>query len=355
MTNQHESFPDLMHEDSFEVVMRGYNRRQVHDYMNRNRNQIRDLEERLARAIEQAERGRIELAEVRRRLSDAPQDYDELGQRLSQILKLGEEEAASKRQVADAEASKLREDAAEEAQRMVSAALERAEGIMNAAQQEAERRVAEATAAAEQMLAQAGGDAEETLNAARAESEETLRGARAEADRMVVSARNEAERTIESARTEAESTVSSANAEAHATLAAAQQRSTILDETTGRRVTYLTDTHREVMRRLNEMGAVLGDLLHRENAAGALIDEASVLPLFPVQSASVPVPVEAAPAGEVAGPDVESDVESDVEAVRVIVDDEVEEGGDHRTEIFDDTDVSLGRAAKEDDEYAARK
>ena len=24
MTNQHESFPDLMHEDSFEVVMRGY-------------------------------------------------------------------------------------------------------------------------------------------------------------------------------------------------------------------------------------------------------------------------------------------------------------------------------------------
>ncbi|MEU8383163.1 hypothetical protein AB0C32_28745, partial [Streptosporangium sp. NPDC048865] len=92
MTNQHESFPDLMHEDSFEVVMRGYSRRQVHDYMDRHRHQIRDLEERLGRAIDQAEQGRIELAEARRRLSDAPQDYDELGQRLSQILKLGEEE-----------------------------------------------------------------------------------------------------------------------------------------------------------------------------------------------------------------------------------------------------------------------
>ncbi|MER5318112.1 hypothetical protein [Streptosporangium roseum] len=385
MTNQHESFPDLMHEDSFEVVMRGYNRRQVHDYMNRNRHQIRDLEERLARAIEQAERGRIELSEARRRLSDAPQGYDELGQRLSQILKLGEEEAASKKQVADAEASKLREDASEEAHRLVNSALERAEGIMNAAQQEAERRVAEATAAAEHMLAQAGGDAEETLNAARTESEETLRGARAEADRMVTSARSEAERTIESARAEAESTlgsaraeaestVSSAAAEAHAMLTAAQQRSTVLDETTGRRVSYLTDTHREVMRRLNEMGAVLGDLIHRENAAGALIDESSVLPQFPVQTATVAVPADGAPAevtvvsghgpehgaDQEPGPEAEADVESDVEAVRVIVDDEHEGRDDHfdddrRAETFDDTDVHLGRAVKENDEYAARK
>ncbi|WP_436762600.1 hypothetical protein [Streptosporangium sp. V21-05] len=420
MTNQHESFPDLMHEDSFEVVMRGYSRRQVHDYMDRHRHQIRDLEERLGRAIDQAEQGRIELVEARKRISDAPQDYDELGQRLSQILKLGEEEAASKKQVAEAESIKLRDDTVAEAERLITSARDRAEGILNAAQQEAERRVAEATAAAEQMLAQAGNDAEETLNAARAESEETLRGARTEADRMVTSARSEAERTVQEARAEADSTLSAASAEAeatvlaantdaHSTLSTAQQRAAALDETTGRRVVYLTDTHHEVMRRLHEMGAVLGDLLHREGTSGPLVDEASVLPPARVQpalpapvagpdpdhvpdSASTSAPAEApddvqgatgaadtvtpdgaeAPSGQAghapqAGPedtrDADFDSSSDLESVRVIVDDEVpargagERRGDRsdeaRVEVYDDTaglgaddtDTDLGPAA----------
>ncbi|GGK98407.1 hypothetical protein Ppa06_57000 [Planomonospora parontospora subsp. parontospora] len=398
MTNQHESFPDLMHEDSFEVVMRGYSRRQVHDYMIRTRNQIRDLEERVARAIDQAEQSRLELADARRRLSDAPQDYDELGQRLSQILKLGEEEAAAKREVADTEANRLRDEAAAEAERLVGSARERAEGILTAAQQEAERRVAEATATAEQLLAQAGGDAEETLGAARAEAEETLTRARSEAERMIGSARHEAERTLESARaeaeetltrarSEAESTVSSANAEAHSTLSSAQQRAAVLDESTGRRVAYLTDTHREVMRRLNEMGTVLGDLLHRESSAGPLIDEAAVLP---PAAAAQPLPVpgvlvasgapsrhgrgdEAPGTGPETGSGTEagadsgtdpgtasgSDPEIDVEAVRVIVQDEDEDeqgpAGGRRVVVSDDTVLGIGPARGGDGELATRK
>ncbi|MER6824545.1 hypothetical protein ABT352_00950 [Streptosporangium sp. NPDC000563] len=423
MTNQHESFPDLMHEDSFEVVMRGYSRRQVHDYMDRHRHQIRDLEERLGRAIDQAEQSRIELAEARKRLSDAPQDYDELGQRLSQILKLGEEEATSKKQVAEAEAIKLRDDAAMEAERLITSAQDRAEGILNAAQQEAERRVAEATAAAEQMLSQAGNDAEETLNAARAESEDTLRSARTEADRMVTSARNEAERTVQEARAEADSTLSAARAEAeatvlaanndaHSTLSAAQQRAAALDETTGRRVVYLTDTHHEVMRRLHEMGTVLGDLLHRESSAGPLIDESSVLPPARVQPAlaapatgpdavsgaapeETPDDVHGTPgaADAVASSDAEASPgqagptgsgdasmggrnagfdSPDLESVRVIVDDDTVGGADERrgkdedraeetrVEVYDDTDLAgdtdLGPAAekagKDEDKYA---
>ncbi|MFC6081153.1 hypothetical protein [Sphaerisporangium aureirubrum] len=283
MTNQHDSFPDMMHEDlGFEVVMRGYSRRQVHDHMTRMRNQIRDLEERLARAIDQAEQGRVELAEARRRLAEAPQDYDEIGERLSAILKLGEEEARAKRQAADNDAAKVRDDASAEAER-----------ILTAAQAEAERRVHEATTSAERLLAQAGSDAEETLGAARSESEDTLRNARAEADRTLTSAQRDAERlvtdanaeaeaTLGSARSEAESTLKTAKAEAGDTLGSAQRRASSLDEHTGRRVTFLTDTHTEVMRRLNEMGIVLTDLLKRENTAGPLIDEASVLPPRPV-------------------------------------------------------------------------
>jgi cell division septum initiation protein DivIVA len=304
MTNQHESIPDLMHDEPFEVVMRGFSRRQVRDYMIRSTNQIRDLEERLARAIDQAEQGRIELAEARRRLAEAPQDYDELGQRLSQILKLGEEEAAAKREVAEAEAAKLRDDAAAEADRTVTEARQQADNIMNAAQQEAERRVGDATTAAERLLAQAGADAEEALNTARAEADDTLRAARAEADRLLTAAKLESEQTIENARAEAEATLNKARAEAEATLTSAQNRSRALDEHTGARVAYLTDTHTEVMRRLNDLGNVLGDLLHRESVAGPLVPESAVVPPAPSMNAA------------------EQHAEPDVEAVRVIVDEE---------------------------------
>ncbi|MBX6381761.1 MAG: hypothetical protein IRZ07_02115 [Microbispora sp.] len=259
MTNQTDNFPDLMSDDSFEVVMRGYSRRQVHEYMARTRNQIRDLEERLARTIEQAEQARMELAEARRRMAGAPQNPDELGERLSQILKLAQEEAAANK-----------EASAAEAERLVTSAREQADAIRAAAQEEAERRVADATAAAERMLAQAGSEAEETLGAARAEAEETLRSARAEGERQLTAARMEAERVLAEARGQAE-----------AMLAAAQQRVSALDEHTGRRVAYLSDTHAEVVRRLTEISSVLGDLMQREAAAGPLIDEAAVLPPAP--------------------------------------------------------------------------
>ncbi|MBB4700252.1 hypothetical protein [Sphaerisporangium siamense] len=331
MTNQHDSFPDMMHEDlGFEVVMRGYSRRQVHDHMVRTRNQIRDLEERLARAIDQAEQGRIELAEARRRLAEAPQDYDELGQRLSAILKLAEEEAKSKRESADADATKTREEATAEAERMLTAA-----------QAEAERRVHEATESAERLLAQAGSDAEETLGTARAEAEETLRSARAESDRTLTAAQHEAERLVneadaqaeatrESASAEAEATLKSARDEAAETLSSAQRRATSLDDHTGRRVTFLTDTHSEVMRRLNEMGSVLTDLLQRENSAGPLIDEAAVLPPRPVLVDE--------PAGTA----------EEREAVRVVLDDADETAGQDDRDDRDAAEKAAGGNGDQD-------
>ncbi|MGI5493421.1 hypothetical protein [Microtetraspora malaysiensis] len=296
MTNQTENFPDLLSDDSFEVVMRGYSRRQVHDYMIRTRNQIRDLEERLARTVDQAEQGRAELVEARRRLAGAPQNPEELGERLSQILKLAQEEAAANKEASQSEAMQLREQALTEAERMVTTAREQADAIRAAAQEEAERRVTEATGAAERLLAQAGSDAEETLNTARAEAEDALRAARAEADRQLTVARLEVEKLVGDAR-----------AEAHSTLTGAQQRAASLDEHTGRRVAYLTDTHAEVMRRLGEIGSVLGDLLHRESAAGSLIDEAAVLP---PQAHAVQQPLELGPADSAA---------EDDEDIRVIV------------------------------------
>ncbi|MFC7646883.1 hypothetical protein ACFQX6_44820 [Streptosporangium lutulentum] len=202
--------------------------------------------------------------------------------------------------------------------------------------------------------------------------------AKNEAERMVEGAHSEAEATLNSARSEAQSTVASANAEAYSTLTAAQQRAAALDETTGRRVSYLTDTHHEVMRRLNEMGAVLGDLIHRENSAGALVDEASVLPPARVQP-SIAVPdapalvaapetaSEAAPEAPFDGEpetvrasddaDASADVSSDIEAVRVIVDeeDDRDRNDDRHVEVYDDTTVvrAIGKDDEEAGEYVA--
>ncbi|MGP3958293.1 hypothetical protein ACTWPT_19975 [Nonomuraea sp. 3N208] len=325
MMNQHESIPDLMQEDTFEVVMRGYNRRQVHDYMLRTRNQIRDLEERLARAIDQAEQGRIELAEARRRMVEAPQSYEDLSPRLAQILKLGEEEAAAKRSDAEAEASSVRDAAKSEADRLLATSRETADKILTSAQAEAERRVHEATQAAEGMLAQAGADAEEHLTAARTEADEALREARAEAEHVLATAQAESEQLLKSANAQAEQLVTGARGEADSMLAAAQQRTATLDEQAGRRVEYLTNTHTEVVRRLTEISSVLGDLMHSESGAGPLVPE-HALPPSPQENAL--------PLGQ--------------EDVRVIVevDEEERQPSETAPAISDDTDVTIVRLSE---------
>ena len=79
---------------------------------------------------------------------------------------------------------------------------------------------------------------------------------------MLADAQARAAATVNAANARAEATVRDATARAEAILTSAQQRAARLDEHTGRRVTYLTDTHAEVMRPLNEISTVLGDLLH---------------------------------------------------------------------------------------------
>ncbi|WP_433435715.1 hypothetical protein [Nonomuraea sp. CA-141351] len=315
MMNQHESIPDLMQEDTFEVVMRGYNRRQVHDYMIRTRNQIRDLEERLARAIDQAEQGRIELAEARRRMVETPQNYEDLSPRLAQILRLGEEEAAAKREDAEAEAASVRDAAKSEADRLVTTSRETADKILTSAQAEAERRVNEATQAAERMLAQAGTDAEEQLAAARTEAEDLLRDSRSESERLIAAAQAESEQLLQSANAQADQLVSAARGDSEAMLASARQRTAALDEQAGRRVEYLTNTHTEVVRRLTEVSSVLGDLMRKESTAGPLIPEPATSPVSPQDEVRVIVDTD----DEADKPEVKGGVsdDTDVHIVRL--------------------------------------
>src|SRR6266702_2659452 len=65
MTEHNELLPNLLDEDAFEVQMRGYSRRQVDEFVARTRSQTRDLEERLARALDDSEQVRQQLAVAR--------------------------------------------------------------------------------------------------------------------------------------------------------------------------------------------------------------------------------------------------------------------------------------------------
>jgi len=53
-------------EDRFEVARRGYDRRQVEEFVARSRREVADMRSRLARALREAEQLRVDLAAARR-------------------------------------------------------------------------------------------------------------------------------------------------------------------------------------------------------------------------------------------------------------------------------------------------
>ena len=61
MNDNSDLLPNLVHEDAFEMQMRGYSRRQVDEFIARCRSQIRDLEQRLARSLDEGEELRRDL------------------------------------------------------------------------------------------------------------------------------------------------------------------------------------------------------------------------------------------------------------------------------------------------------
>ena len=72
MTSNSDLMSDAEQEDAFEVQMRGYSRRQVDEFVARSRSQIRELEERLSRSLDDSERLRLELSAARQGLSNKP-------------------------------------------------------------------------------------------------------------------------------------------------------------------------------------------------------------------------------------------------------------------------------------------
>jgi cell division septum initiation protein DivIVA len=266
MTNDADLMPDLGQEDAFEVQMRGYSRRQVDEYVARTRSQIRDLEERLSRSLDDTERVRLELSTARQDLSSKPA-HEEISERVGQILKLADDEAKAQRNRAQDEIGKSREDAKKEIERHRTEAREQTERMLTAAQEQAENAIA---------------------------------AARAEAEKLRNTARIESERAVGDANKEAETTVASAKAQAKQMLDEATMRATAIHDGAERRLNLLTSRHTETMRRLTEIRDVVTNLVASETARGSLEEEVAKSVAAGVAAGAAPSQAPAAPTARIA-------------------------------------------------------
>jgi len=264
MTSNSDLIPDAEQEDAFEVQMRGYSRRQVDEFVARTRSQIRELEERLSRSLDDSERLRLELSAARQGLSNKPA-HEEISERVGQILKLADDEAKAQRNRAQEDISQQRDDAKKEADRFRAEAREQTERMLTAAQEQAENAIATA---------------------------------RAEAEKMRNSARIESERVVTEATKEAETTVATAKAQSKQMLDEATTRATAIHDGAERRLNLLTSRHTETMRRLTEIRDVVTNLVSSETARGSLEEEVAKS----VATASGTNPAPAASAARTASP-----------------------------------------------------
>ena len=251
MNDNSDLLPNLVHEDAFEMQMRGYSRRQVDEFIARCRSQIRDLEQRLARSLDEGEELRRDLATARQQALGAKPAHEEVSERIAQILKLADDEARSQKTKAHEDITRQRNDAQSEAEKIRTEAREQAERMLTAAQEQAER----------------------AITAARADAEKTVTGARNEAEKTLTGARNEAERTTTEARKKSESALASSKAQAKKALDEATARATAIHDGAERRLNLLSTRHSETIKRLTDILDGVSGLVAAETARMSLEDE----------------------------------------------------------------------------------
>lgn len=239
---------------TFDLTLRGYDRRQVDEYLDRLEHDLS-----VAQADRDAAAARIALTEkrlnelehelqaARAQLTESSHPtYAGLGKRVEQLLSIAEEEADRLREEALRDTAEERAAAgtlvqgaqkqAEQAQRDFDAALDERRREAQAAEEArradadkrmalAEQRIAEAEAAATSRIAEAQQAAEQLFGSARAEAERKVSEATAHSERLrkdaeqhatalVQAARHDVDRIALEAKSQAESIVADARAKA---------------------------------------------------------------------------------------------------------------------------------------------
>jgi cell division septum initiation protein DivIVA len=266
MNDNTDLLPNLAHEDAFEMQMRGYSRRQVDEFIARCRSQIRDLEQRLARALDDSEELKRDLATARQQALGAKPAHEEVSERISQILKLADDEARSQKSKAHEDIARQRNDAQQDADKARAEAREQAERMLTAAQEQAER---------------------------------AITSARAEAEKTLTTARTEAENTTSDARKKSEAVLAGAKGQAKKALDEATARATAIHDGAERRLNLLSTRHTETIKRLSDILDGVSSLVAAETARMSLedeVDQATAKAIAAGESASAARPA-GAPAG----------------------------------------------------------
>ena len=197
----------------FDVVLRGYDRRQVDDYLDRVEVALTEADERHAQdgerisALEKhVAQVQQELADTSRRASGQPEPASLLTARLAEMLRLAEQEATAIRAEATTEAESVvgvaKAQAARESSERDDALRKREQEVARAAET-AESSTLQAQTDAEALRARAQAGADELRTAGEQEAR-TVRGdARAEAEKVVGQARQDVQVLHEQARHEA--------------------------------------------------------------------------------------------------------------------------------------------------------
>jgi len=273
MNENSDLLPNLLHEE-FEMQMRGYSRRQVDDFVARRNNEIRELEQRLARTLDESEHLRREISTVRQQALAGRPAHEEVSERIAQILKLAEDEARAQQKKADEDIAKQRSDAQQESDRVRAEAREQAERMLTAAQEQAER----------------------TISAARTEADKTRTAARTEADRLTSDTRKKADQTMAQAKAQAKKVLDEATA-----------RATAIHDGAERRLNLLSTRHAETVRRLTDILDGVQGLVAAESARMSLEEEvnASVSRAVSLAEAEAEAAAAAAAAEEPAEPDLD--------------------------------------------------
>jgi cell division septum initiation protein DivIVA len=239
MNENSDLLPNLLHEE-FEMQMRGYSRRQVDDFVARRNNEIRELEQRLARTLDDSEHLRRELSTVRQQALSGRPAHEEVSERISQILKLADDEAHAQKNKADDDIAKQRSDAQQESERVRTDASDQAQRMLTAAQEQAER----------------------TISASRTEADKTRTAARTEADRLTSETRKKADAALAQAKAQAKKALDEATA-----------RATAIHDGAERRLNLLSTRHAETVRRLSDILDGVQGLVSAESARMSLEEE----------------------------------------------------------------------------------
>jgi cell division septum initiation protein DivIVA len=239
MNENSDLLPNLLHEE-FEMQMRGYSRRQVDDFVARRNNEIRELEQRLTRSLDDSEHLRRELSTVRQQALSGRPAHEEVSERISQILKLADDEAKAQKNKADDDIANQRAEAQQESDRVRADAREQAERMLTAAQEQAER----------------------TISAARNEADKTRTAARTEADRLTSDTRKKADQALAQAKAQAKKVLDEATA-----------RATAIHDGAERRLNLLSTRHTDTVRRLTDILEGVQGLVAAEAARMSLEEE----------------------------------------------------------------------------------